>query len=213
MLETPKQQESAQQTQGHAKDNISSVVWPASAAIPQPPPSPSENRTPTKRRRWIKDPGMFWVTLAGVIAVLLYTCVSKQQLDVMQGQLDSMERDELPYLSVTEKTEDPIYKQDGRVHWNWHFTNFGKGRAVNVSGDQFLGLGNNGLRRVRGQFFIATVTQGRDDFGTAVSDPITQEDFNKYLSMQGGFILLVEFKYTDLADINPEHCAKYKQKQ
>jgi hypothetical protein len=86
---------------------------------------------------------------------------------------------------------------------------------------------------VRGQFFIATVTQGRDDFGTAVSDPITQEDFNKYLSMQGGFILLVEFKYTDvvgkqtyqsafclsrlassaLADINPEHCAKYKQKQ
>ena len=66
---------------------------------------------------------MFWVTLAGVIAVLLYTCVSKQQLDVMQGQLDSMERDELPYLSVTEKTEDPIYKQDGRVHWNWHFTN------------------------------------------------------------------------------------------
>jgi hypothetical protein len=157
------------------------------------------------------------------------------QLRVMQGQLDAMERDEAPYVAMTEKTAGPTFQAisgEGYVLWDWHFTNLGKGRAINVSVDAFMALGKGKLKRnpgANGPSLVATVPQGKDDFSTAVYGPLSQDDFNKFMAMNGGFNLLVEFKYSDITgksfesascisriptgamvDLDPKLCAGFK---
>jgi hypothetical protein len=59
---------------------------------------------------------MFFVTLAGVIAVLVYTGVTKQQLDVLQGQVNDARAQQSAFLAFP---DDPptIVKMDN----GWHF--------------------------------------------------------------------------------------------
>jgi hypothetical protein len=84
MAEIPRHQTNAQSTQGQTKENISEVIGPPTAASPQPPLTPRENnRAPKRYCRCLKDPATFWVTVAGVLAVLAYTTVAYWQLGAM----------------------------------------------------------------------------------------------------------------------------------
>jgi hypothetical protein len=89
--------------------NPSSVSGPQTAAIPQQPPSDhEENNSRPAQRRWTNDPGLFWATVAGVIAVIAYTsvaacqaCLTRGQLTVIQGQLDEQKADRRPWVTFS----------------------------------------------------------------------------------------------------------------
>jgi hypothetical protein len=70
MADAPNNQTSPGTTQRQPETDIPSVIRPPPAAIPQPLPAPPENNHPRKRRRWTKDPAMFWAALAGVVVVI-----------------------------------------------------------------------------------------------------------------------------------------------
>jgi hypothetical protein len=55
-----------------------------SVTVPQPPLSSPEGDKPERPKKWTADPAMFWVTLAGVVAVavtLIYTVISSNSTD------------------------------------------------------------------------------------------------------------------------------------
>ena len=92
MTETPSHQTNADAAEGKPDKDISAIIGPKALTMPKPPPTPNENGRPAKRRRWTNDPGIFWVTVAGVIAVAAYTTVAKLQLDEMKIQRISSQR-------------------------------------------------------------------------------------------------------------------------
>ena len=79
MVNGPKDEGSADKEQRHAESNIAPVIALPAAVIPQPPPTATENKNPRNKGRWTNDPAMFYVTLAGVIAVIAYTSVAAWQ--------------------------------------------------------------------------------------------------------------------------------------
>ena len=87
-----------------------------------------EKESPQDRFGRRTSTATMWIAiLAGVaagIGVLQY-CTFQKQLDVMQGQLDSMERDQAPYVSVSDKMSNPAFlpidATFGKIVWDWHF--------------------------------------------------------------------------------------------
>lgn len=91
MVDAPNDQAGTDTAKDDAAKNVAHIVGPEATTIPQSTPAPTQSEYPTKKhRRWTNDPAMFWVTLAGVIAVVAYTSVAAWQGQVMQGQLDEM---------------------------------------------------------------------------------------------------------------------------
>src|SRR5580658_873215 len=78
MGDTPKNQASAEATQGQADNDSRSVVGPPSTAIPEKPPTAPQCCAAKKKCRWTQDPGMFTLTLLGLIALIVYTCYTRQ---------------------------------------------------------------------------------------------------------------------------------------
>jgi hypothetical protein len=54
--------------------------------------SDRDDNSNSRNRNWTHDKPMFWVTLAGVVAVLAYTTVAAWQGWLMSGQLSEMQR-------------------------------------------------------------------------------------------------------------------------
>lgn len=173
-------------------------------------------------------------TFALVIVGLLTALIFQGQLNVLQGQLDSMKREEAPFMELTERTGGPIFRAVvgnlGQITWDWHFTNVGKGRAVDIVTEEFMFTGKGGFKRAApSPRYIAEIPQGKDKFGTALSLPMTLETFNLLQNIDTAISLLLEFRYFDIpgtryknaicigrlasgsiADINPKECANRK---
>jgi hypothetical protein len=92
MGNAPENERSADSAQRKTDNDIAPVVGPVAITAPQPPPSQPKNHCTDKKRRWTKDPPMFWITLAGVIAVVAYTSVAAWQACLSNKQLTEMRR-------------------------------------------------------------------------------------------------------------------------
>jgi hypothetical protein len=137
-----------------------------------------------------------------------------QQVQTMQGQLDATERDQSPYINVDDRTYPPVFPAANgfvRIIWEWHFMNFGKGRAVGVNAEQFIRLGSNkAFRRppgAHGPAFVGDMPIGKDNFGKFTSDPVPQNDLNGWLSEPFGISLLLEFHYSSVTGKPFDHAA------
>jgi hypothetical protein len=123
MTEPPLNQESSGAIQGKAEDHGLPIVESETDTIPKPPSPQLQNSTLRKKRCWPPhDPPMFWVSLAGVIAVVAYTsvaawqaCLTQRQLNemktasgLMKDQLDVMETDKRPWIESKVSIVDPI---------------------------------------------------------------------------------------------------------
>ena len=158
------------------------------------------------------------------------------QLKIMQGQLDAMERDQAPYVSVSDKWETPTFKSDdgkiGRVAWNWRYSNYGKGRAIGLQTSMFMRIDGQPFKRSAGDTgaaFVGDLPIGKEYTATARSELISAADYQKLLSRNFGITLLIEFTYFDggkeietaacgsrlvngsIGIIEPKQCQKYKQ--
>ena len=134
MADTPENQIDSEPTKRHPNDNVGSVVGPPSGAIPENPPTgPNKNNT-NKKRQWTADPPMFWVTLAGVIAVVAYTSVAAWQVCIMRGQLDEMKTEQRPWVSIkTVPVSDlSVFKEGASIFLDITTKNVGNKPAMSI---------------------------------------------------------------------------------
>jgi hypothetical protein len=93
------------------------------------------DQTSAKRGRWTKDPAMFWVTLAGVLAVIAYTSVAAWQASLTSEQVIA---DRRAWLAPRVAT----FGKELGLHEPWSITvaygNVGKEPALNfAAGEEF----------------------------------------------------------------------------
>jgi hypothetical protein len=142
-----------------------------------------------------------------IVGIFQYRAMNGQ-LSVMQGQLDAMERDQAPYMSIDDRTRAPQFRIfDGIIGWEWHVMNFGKGGAVDLSTDSFIRIGGDGRFKrspgAKGPAFLSEMPPGKDNFGVTVAESVSQDDFNKLIAETYGISLLLEFKYFDITGTKP----------
>src|SRR3982074_1347131 len=92
MEDNPAKQAYSNDAQGNALDDIAPVVGPPTSAIPEFAPAQPQHENARKRSNWTKDKGMFWVTFAGVVAVVGYTAVSYWQGTLTRKSIDLAEQ-------------------------------------------------------------------------------------------------------------------------
>ena len=154
-----------------------------------------------RRPKWWNTPsdrfGFFVAAFTGALALF-----SIWQLTVMRGQLDAMERDQQPYVSIGAKVIPPqIY--NGRIEWAWEVTNFGKGEAKDVTVDAFIRIGADGLfersPKQPGPGWIGDMETGRTNNGLVSTDSIyAPDDFDALKRTNFGIGLLLEIQYIGL---------------
>src|ERR1700693_5779876 len=71
---------------------------------------------------------------------------ANKQVGVMQGQLDAMEREQQPFVWITDNLQAPQCRVGasgtlGQIAWRYEFTNFGRSYARNLMVDQFIRVG------------------------------------------------------------------------
>jgi hypothetical protein len=143
-----------------------------------------------------------WIAVSAfaTIGLTLSTyLILRNQLNVMQAQLDVMKADQRPYVALSnDQDELPFLDEDGRVNWNYHFSNYGKGIAYNAR--------VHGTIRIEGDHFRATVNPGpapnmyptQKGYITAVTDrKIGSLQFSQLKKKSAGIVLLIDVEYTD----------------
>lgn len=103
-----------------------------------------------RRPKWWHNPGdRFSFFVASATVALAFFSI--WQLMVMRGQLDAMERDQHPYVSIGDKLPPPrfeiVFRDKGIIEWAWNITNFGKGEARETTVDAFLKIGDGPFKR------------------------------------------------------------------
>jgi hypothetical protein len=78
-------------------------LWP-DFSRPQEKPTSAKSQETDKKWWYTNDLPMFIVTFFGVIAVIVYTCVTRQQLNVMQRTLDDAEIQEAASVTIRNLT-------------------------------------------------------------------------------------------------------------
>lgn len=142
MVDGPKDEGSADKEQRHAEGNIAPVIGPPAAVIPQPPPTATENEDPCNKGRRTDDPAMFYVTLAGVIAVIAYTSVAAWQACLTNQQLVVMQNEQRPWLAIEDVKPAGDYSVNKGIAWinsiEFHLKNVRHGPATNVRIDPII---------------------------------------------------------------------------
>lgn len=186
------------------------VGGPPPATSPQSPPSPPEHAYSAKKCRWTKDPAIFWVTLAGVVAVIAYTSVAAWQGQLMRRQLDAMYQEQSPDLiMLIDRPDQPEFLAApgklgdgglGALIWNWGCTNFGRGRAVGVTIDQFIKIEDSFIRSFpgKGPIFGGDMPPGKTNFGMINSGPLLKNYFDVLMQTDMAINFLIEFRYKDV---------------
>jgi hypothetical protein len=132
MAEYPSEHEGADHQMGQPESQ--SPPLDRKTVPPQQKPACAENKKSCNKWWQTNDFPMFVVTLLGVFAVIAYTCVSHQQLTVMEGQLDDAKQARLPFLSVK---EIQIVARETSTARMWEtiliWENTGGTEAINVS--------------------------------------------------------------------------------
>jgi hypothetical protein len=159
-----------------------------------------------RRPKWWNVPsdrfGFFVATFTGALALF-----SVWQLSVMRGQLDAMERDQQPNLSIGDQVIQPQFigatGDKGAIGWAWNITNFGKGEARDVTVDAFIRVGvDSPFKRNSEQpsgGWMGDIPAGRTNNGLVKTDPTyTTADFSKLKEINFAFGLLLEIQYFGL---------------
>jgi hypothetical protein len=161
-----------------------------------------------RRPKWWKSPTEKFSFIAAAATCVL-ACFAAWQLIVMRGQLNAMERDQQPYVSIGDKLPKPQFtvrfKDKGTIDWAWNVTNFGKGEARDTTVDAFMRIGNGASykrspdRTAPG--WMGELPAGRTDNGQVSTDPIySEDDFKKLSGTDYAFSLLLEIEYVGLND-------------
>jgi hypothetical protein len=149
------------------------------------------------------------IAAGGIISAVIFG----RQLTVMQGQLDAMERDQMPYIWITDNLKLPEFRPNtgttkGQVVWSWEFTNFGNGRAVEITIEHFIRLGPDGVFKrafmTTGPVYGGDIPKGKLNFLTTVSEPIEKADFDQLQAVDFGISVLIEMNYSGIAGKNVE---------
>jgi hypothetical protein len=169
-----------------------------------------------RNRRWWQWRPAWWDIPSERFAffVVIFTgalvCVGYWQMSTMQGQLDAMERDQRPDITLTDKVNQPYFLAVGgplgkvglgELIWNWEFINLGKSRAIGLKIDEFIRLEDGPFKRtygVKGPGFSGDVSPGRTNFATISSGPILEDYANSLLKKSFGVSFLMTFEYKDL---------------
>jgi hypothetical protein len=156
----------------------------------------------------------------------------------MQGQLDAMERDEQPNVWITDNLGLPQFRSSdgitGQIVWSWNYTNFGKGKPINLAVEHFMRLGATAPFK---HSFGATkagyggeIPTNKTSFATTISGVIEKTQFDQLMATDFGISVLIEFSYSDavekpiksavcmarlitgaVAILDPRDCEKYKE--
>jgi hypothetical protein len=182
-----------------------------------------------------------WFTAALVAVSIVTALIFQGQLNVMQGQLDAMKRDQAPYIYVVlENPGAPELKavdrenSATRIIWMSVIANAGKGLAVNVIVDHFMRVGSAPFKLTggaTGPLFAGDMPVGANNHLFTVSDDIDRAEYERLLGVPNGISLLLEFQYRDTAGgtyesavclgrsaiaqkvslLNPDDCKKAKE--
>jgi hypothetical protein len=141
------------------------------------------------------------LVFVGIITAIIFGW----QLHVMQGQLDAMERDQTPFMGLTDNLDPPHFRNGGdgtgQIIWSWKYTNFGRGVAYKVTFDEFIKVGDGPYRRPFGwkkTAFGGDMPPGKVNFSSAISDPgIQQSEYDRLMGIDNSIGVLIEFEYLD----------------
>jgi hypothetical protein len=144
------------------------------------------------------------LVFVGIITAFIFSW----QLHVMQRQLDAMERDQRPFMGLTDNLDPPHFRKGaddtGQIIWNWKYTNFGRGVAYKFAFNQFIKVGNGPYVAPFGWKTIAfggDMPPGKINFSSAISPPgIKESEFIRLMGLDKMIGVLVEFEYFDGAE-------------
>jgi hypothetical protein len=113
--------------------------------------------------------------------------------------------DQRPYIWLTNNLGSPQVwnkRTDGKVQitWAFHYTNYGKTPANNVTVESFIRLGNGEFKH--GEGYVGRqngepIPPNKDDFSEIPSWPISPDEANQYAAMDSGISIAGIFTYED----------------
>lgn len=167
----------------------------------------SENQFDGDLVRWTKVLAVF--TGALVFAAGLQFWAMQSQLNVMRGQLEAMNRDQKPYISIDDPGTPTFHEIDqigsGQALWTWTFNNSGKGMARNLTVRHSIKLGNASFEPsyLTRPVFVGDFHPGVSRLILTASAPvITKSAYDTLAASFLGIRVRIEFDYTD--DIGSE---------
>ncbi|MGA2886194.1 MAG: hypothetical protein ABSE80_13785 [Halobacteriota archaeon] len=147
-------------------------------------PADNERGEPKQNLRWTNDPGIFWATVAGVVAVIAYTSVAAWQAQLMQGQLDEMQADRRPWLreKITRVGNFDISDQRVSFDFSAQVVNIGKSPAYSLGiAIDILPMDNFGPDKselLKGQKFQCSIAEHWSRGDTHANITIFPDDFS-----------------------------------
>lgn len=166
-----------------ADQKSSLVIRPPPSATPQLMP-PNNERDEPINLRWTNDPGIFWATVAGVVAVIAYTSVSAWQASLMRKQLDEMQAERRPWLreKITRVGDFNISDQRVSFDVSAEVVNIGKSPAYSIGiAIDILPMDNFSPEKselLKGQLFQCSVAEAWSRGDTHASMTIFPDDFS-----------------------------------
>jgi hypothetical protein len=125
----------------------------------------------------------------------------------MRSQLNAMERDQQPYISIGDKLPHPqfvtLIGEKGAIEWAWNITNFGKGEAIDATVDAFIRIEKDGVFKRgperTGPGWMGEIPAGRTNNGLVTTEPVySKADFNRLNASDFALSLLLEIQYFGL---------------
>jgi hypothetical protein len=77
MTDTSENKGDANSVERNANENASRIIGPQAATVPQQPPTKSKDDHTGRKCGWTNDPGMFVLTLLGLVALIVYTAYTR----------------------------------------------------------------------------------------------------------------------------------------
>jgi hypothetical protein len=148
-----------------------------------------------------------------LIALAVYTGITLI-LAVMNGIVISDSRkhfvkDQRPYIWLTNNLGAPDFlrppgstDQKGYVAWAWHYTNYGKTPASQVTLNEGMQIGDNALSKPRTfdgpDHVLPPLPPTKDDFSSAFfKDKVSLEEFHRLMTTEETIVVYGHFTYTD----------------
>jgi hypothetical protein len=156
------------------------------------------------------------ISLIALVVVGVQTCHTKREADAafdaakaaqdaVRQSRESFQRDQRPYVWLTNDLGKPEFVQKAGTHsgqaiWDWHFTNYGKTPALGIRFRQYFKVGNEfhpapGSNEQTG--FGSPLPPTKVNFSTNVSEPISVDDFRRSLDTDQGIGIRIVLEYMD----------------
>lgn len=167
-----------------------------------------------------------FVEIVGIVLLAIYTDYTIKMYGANRDAADAAQRavanaqeqfrqDARPYVWVTnnglgqpefifDRTLTGAPMNTGQIVWTFHYTDYGKTPAYNLSSERFFSVGlNSPFRESHGFSHVEKVNgtpvpPNKDDFQTVVSEPeITPEKYKEFLKTDNALRIRAVIQYTD----------------